>query len=124
MTERKKARQTGQGFGPAGEKLWRSVADAYELEEHESVLLTQACRTLDTINTLQARLDAADVLDARYRGRVHPCLPELRAQRLVLARLLKALDVADEADVEQPKRQRRRWPNGSYGTGKSLGAVS
>ena len=99
--------------------MWRSVAEDYELEEHESVLLTQACRTVDTIEVLQARLDVADVLDDRYNGRVHPCLPELRLQRLALARLLKALDVGD-AD-EQPKRQRRRWPNGSYGI---KGAVS
>ena len=127
MTERKrKARQTDQaaGFGPAGERLWHSVADVYELEEHEAVLLRQACVTVDTIEELQTRLDAADVLDERYSGRVHPCLPELRAQRLALARLLKSLDVGDAADVEQPKRQRRRWPNGAYGTGKSLGVVS
>ncbi len=79
----------------------------------------QACRTVDVIEELQARLYAADVLDERYNGRVHPCLPELRQQRLALARLLKALDVGDAE--EQPKRQRRRWPNGNYGI---KGAVS
>ena len=108
-----------RGLGAEGKKLWNTVAGTYELEVDEVILLTQACRTLDTIEKLQRRLDAADVLDDRYSGRVHPALPELRQQRLALSRLLKALDVGDPA--EQPKRQRRRWPNGNYGI---RGAVS
>ena len=107
-----------RGLGPAGRKLWRSVVADYELDEHESVLLTQACRTVAVIERLQAQLDAADVLDDRYNGRVNPLLPELRQQRLALTRMLKELKVPS-ADG-QPKRQRRRWPNG-YGI---KGAVS
>ena len=68
-----------------------------ELEADEVILLREACRTLDTVDELQRRLDAADVLDERYGGRVHPALPELRAQRLALSRLLKALDISNAA---------------------------
>jgi hypothetical protein len=78
-----------RGLGAEGKRLWNTIAGAYELEVDEVILLTQSCRTLDTIEKLQRRLDATDVLDDRYNGRVHPALPELRQQRLAFALVVK-----------------------------------
>lgn len=106
--------KTPRGLGPAGKKFWTRVVDEFRLEPHEELLLEQVCKTVDIIAALEKRLAAdADVIDESYGGRAHPALPELRAQRLALARLLKSLHV--DTDAEQPKRQRRRWPNGNYG---------
>jgi hypothetical protein len=45
----------------SGLKLWRSVVDVYELGEHETVLLVQACRTVDLLDELApaVQLDGA-----------------------------------------------------------------
>jgi hypothetical protein len=98
------------GLGDAGATLWRQTVDSFELAEHELVLLEQICHTLDAISILQQRLDAADVLDERYNGRVHPCLPELRQQRLALGRLLRQLGIPGLEAPGKPKLRRERWP--------------
>src|SRR6476659_6091373 len=100
------------GLGAAGRRLWSAVVDDFELAEHETVLLEQICHTIDAISALQQRLNDADVLDERYNGRVHPALPELRAQRLALGRLLGALNIPGLQAEGKPKRRRDQWPNG------------
>jgi hypothetical protein len=96
----------------AGTTLWCHVVDDFELAPHELVLLEQICHTIDAIDALQRRLNDADVLDERYNGRVHPALPELRAQRLALGRLLGALNIPGLQPEGKPKRRRDHWPNG------------
>jgi hypothetical protein len=94
-----------------GMALWHHVVDDFELADHELVLLEQICRTVDAIDALQKRLDAADVLDASPHGlRAHPCLPELRQQRLVLGRLLTTLNIPGLIAEGKPKLRRERWP--------------
>jgi hypothetical protein len=64
-----------------------SVVYDYELSQHELNLLLQIARTVDSCEQLQARRDAEDVLDSSpHTLRVHPALPELKAQRLALSR--------------------------------------
>lgn len=78
------------GAQQAGRRLWRAVLAAYELDEHELVLLRQAVRVADTCEVLQAAVDAdGPMLD----GKAHPALVELRQQRILLARLVAALRV-------------------------------
>lgn len=67
--------QVPSGLAAAGRTLWKAVVDDWELSAAELNLLLQICRTVDTLEVLQARLDAADVLDepvrrpgARLRG--------------------------------------------------------
>lgn len=105
------------GAGEAGRRLWRSVLADYELAEHELVLLRQAVRTADMCESLQGEVDRSGPL---VDGRVHPGLVELRAQRLLLARLIVALRVplGDQDDVgrqEGPGRTQRRPMRGFYG---------
>lgn len=74
-----------RGLGAAGRRLWKSVTDTYELEEHERAVLTEAARTADLCAKLAAKADRIDGTS--------PVLVELRQQRLALAKLLGALKV-------------------------------
>jgi hypothetical protein len=72
--------------------LWQSTVAEFELEEHELVLLREACRTADAVDALQAAVDGEGVLNVSPQGvRAHPALVELRAQRICFARLVAQL---------------------------------
>ena len=78
----------------SGRALWRAVVDEFDLDEHERQLLHETCRTRDLCDRLQVVLDADGVMSDSSQGvRVHPAAVELRQQRIVLARLLAALNV-------------------------------
>src|SRR5689334_11225307 len=80
-----------RGMGNEGRKLWRAVLRDYELNEHEVLLLRQACLTADTCATLHGLVESEGHL--LESGKANPALVELRQQRIVLARLLVALRV-------------------------------
>ncbi|MFN3003263.1 terminase [Mycolicibacterium wolinskyi] len=90
---------TPAGLSGSGLLLWNSVVADFELDEHELAILREACRTVNGIDALQARVDRDGVLNESPQGlRVHPGLVELRQQRLALTKLLAALAIpADEA---------------------------
>ncbi len=97
------------GLKAGGRRLWRSVADEYELEEHERAVLLEACRTVDACAALQETLEADGVMNASPQGvRAHPALVELRQQRLTLARLTAALRIPLEDDEEAAPRLPQR----------------
>ncbi|EIC63011.1 hypothetical protein [Mycobacteroides abscessus] len=97
------------GLAGSGLLLWKSVVGEFDLDEHELAILREACRTVNAIDALQARVDRDGVLNESPQGlRVHPGLVELRQQRLALTKLLAALAIpADE--------------NAASGTGKRYG---
>ncbi len=102
----------------AGRRLWSSVTDVYDLEEHESAVLVEAVRTADALTVLDAVVRAEGPLLAGPQGvRAHPALVEARAQRVVLARLLAALRLpaGGEGDQQANARTRRSGPRGVYG---------
>lgn len=105
----------------ADHPLWEAVTDAYELAEHELVLLGEACRTAVLCDELQDRLDDdGPLLKGKDGPRVHPAAVELRQQRIVLARLLVALRIPtdDEGEVDpESGRTQRRGVRGVYGMG-------
>lgn len=111
------------GSGRAGRKLWRAVMEQFELNDHEVALLERACRTADACANLQAVVDAEGVMARNRFGDPvpHPALVELRAQSLVLARLIVALRVPlGEQDTEPApvtRRTQRRGVRGVYGLG-------
>ena len=98
------------GTKAAGRVLWRSILEDYELDEHELVLLRQACRSADLCDDLQVIVDREGPMVA---GRVHPALVELRQQRIVLARLLVALRVP-LGESDDSGRAQRRGTRGVY----------
>jgi hypothetical protein len=109
----------------AGKRLWASVAEHYDLEEHERALLVEAARTVDLLDDLEAlvRADGA-VIDSPQGRKANPAVVEVRQQRIALARLLAALRLpaGEEGDEQAGARpQRRVGVRGTYGI---RGAVS
>lgn len=80
------------GAGAAGRRLWSSVVEPFDLDEHELALLRQACRTADLLDKLDAEVRRDGPMVGSGDGRkAHPTAVESRAQRIALARLLAAL---------------------------------
>ena len=100
------------GLKASGRQLWDSVNAQYGLEAHESSLLLEACQTLDIVQGLQS---VVETLGLDCAGRE---LAELRQQRLVLARLLVALQLPGGlAEDSRPMRTQRRGVRGVYRIG-------
>lgn len=95
----------------AGRRLWDSVADEYDLDEHEQQLLAQACRTADLIEQLDAAVRRDGPLMESPQGvKAHPAAVEVRQQRIAFARLVGVLrlptgETGDEsASARKPRR--------------------
>lgn len=112
----KPASRPPRGLATAGRRLWRSVADDYELDQHEYVLLTQACRVLDLCDRLDAEVAGAPVTVTNHRGDqvAHPAIVESRQQSITLTRLLASLRLPSGEQSEN-RPQRRGAARGSYG---------
>ncbi|MCW2763617.1 MAG: hypothetical protein JWR85_3818 [Marmoricola sp.] len=101
------------GLRKAGRTLWTAVLTDYELTEHESVVLREACRTADSLDALQALLESEGLMSETSQGaRIHPALVELRQQRIALARLFAALNIPTGAEGG---RTQHRGSRGVYG---------
>ncbi len=107
------------GTGTAGRRLWADVLKAYELEQHELLLLREAVRTVDVLDDLTARVAVdGSVIGSSQGDRAHPALVEARQQRITLARLLAALRLpaGEESEQRSDRRlQRRVGVRGVYG---------
>lgn len=112
-----------RNLGSAGRRLWRSIQTDFELSEHESAILRQACAVADVCADLQSRVDLEGTMTADRFGdsRANPALVELRQQQILLTRLVVALRVplGDQEAVSDGRGQ-RRGVRGVYG----LGSVS
>lgn len=106
-----------RGLSPVGRKLWTDVTGDYELEAHELLLLLNCAQTADVVAALQAQVDAdgGPVLPVELGGKPHPCLAELRQERVLLARLLTALRVPIG---DEDARSQRRGIRGVYTLGR------
>jgi hypothetical protein len=103
------------GLGKTGRALWRAVMRDFALDEHETTILREACRTADSLDALQVLLEAEGLMSETSQGpRIHPALVELRQQRVTFARLLTALRIPiGEADAG--RTQARGGTRGVYG---------
>jgi hypothetical protein len=91
------------------------VLDDYVLDEHETTILREFCRTADSLDDSQGLLDAERITSASSQGmRVHPALVELRQQRVAFARLLTALRIPT-GEIDAGRTQQRGGPRGIYG---------
>lgn len=73
-------------------RLWLSILDGYELDEHEMAVLVEVVRTVDQLDALDVMVRREGVVvDTPQGPRAHPALVEARQQRIVLARLLTKL---------------------------------
>ena len=105
-----------KGLHAAGRRLWRAVLDPYEFDEHELLLLREACRCADRLDRLDVEAAAGSVTVTNHRGDqvAHPALTEARQQQITLSRLLASLrlPVGEEEGLVRP--QRRGGARGSY----------
>ncbi len=105
-------------LGPAGQAFWDSIAPHADLAEYELVQLRQACLVTDLIDALNAVVsrEGAAVDDPMIgASKPHPCVVELRHQRVTLARLVGALRIPSRDGGTTP--QRRTGVRGSYSPG-------
>ncbi len=107
------------GTRAPGRRLWSSVVDVYDLDEHELALLREAVRTVDLLDLLEAELRRDGVMVESPQGcKAHPAAVEARQQRIALARLLAALRLPAGQDGDQQiaaRPQRRVGVRTPYG---------
>lgn len=106
-------------LGHPGRRLWDSIVNEYDLDEHELALLVEAVRTVDLCDKLDAtvRRDGA-IIESPQGMKAHPAAVEVRQQRIALARMLAALRMpaGEDGDQVQGRRpQRRTGARGVYG---------
>jgi len=112
-----------RGIGKNGRKLWKSVTEYFDLDQHEELLLLQAVRAVDRLDAMAAALEDAPLTVRNARGEevAHPLLVESRQTSLMLARLLASLRLPSgliEGEGGEPRLirpQRRGAARGVYG---------
>lgn len=108
---------TPAGLQTAGVALWRAVTVEYEIDQHELLLLREACRCADRLERLAVEAAAGSVTVTNVKGDLtaHPALVEARQQSLTLARLLASLRLPSGEETGERRPQRRGAARGSYG---------
>lgn len=98
-----------RGLQKAGKGLWLAVTDEFDLAGYEKTLLLEACRCVDLCGRLQ-RIVVREGPVVPWQGstRINLAVTALRQNRVVLARLLGALDVPDSDETVYGARRRRR----------------
>ena len=112
MTETKNVPEAPSGLGVSGKKLWDEVLEPWELDQHELLLLTEACRTVDQLDLLDAAVKEHGIM--LPDGRMHPALVEARQQRITLTRLIASLRLPEGLEDGVARPQRRGAARGSY----------
>jgi hypothetical protein len=103
------------GLQLGGRAFWRAIVTEFELVDHELVILKEACRTIDLLDSLQGALDSDGPLQSWGEGvRQHPAVPATRDHRIALARLLAALGIPGDEEDQPPRGSR-----GVYRPGRS-----
>jgi hypothetical protein len=112
-----KAPKAPAGLAVAGQKLWRSVTDLYDLEVYEELLLLQGCRCADQLDRLAAEAALGSVTVTNYKGDqvAHPALTEGRQQAIMLSRLLASLRLPSGEEFGDVRPQRQGGSRGAYG---------
>ncbi|MEV5711253.1 hypothetical protein [Actinoallomurus sp. NPDC052274] len=101
-----------KGAGRAGRKLWNSIVKDLDLDldTHEELLLVQAVRCADRLDSMAAELENAPLTLRNARGDevAHPLLVESRQQSILLSRLLASLRLPSglqDDDMDRPQRR-------------------
>ena len=97
MTEKLQV-PTPRGLSGRGRRFWRETTGRYLFRPDELELLTEACRCMMLLDTIEAECLASPLLVAGTRGsaKSSPLLVELRLQRATLQRLLRGLRLPDD----------------------------
>lgn len=97
----------------AGRKLWISVAESFELEDHDHVLLTALAETLDRKVAAEKELREHGSLTFTNRHeelKPHPLIAVVRDCNMTIARLRRELSLSEMPDESRPPRLRYGGP--------------
>jgi hypothetical protein len=95
--------------GP-GRDFFERIVAAFDLDDAEQAILLEAARTVAACAELERVVHQQGVTDVSSQGvRAHPALVELRQQRSVLLKLLKALGVDGAEEARGPIIRERTW---------------
>lgn len=83
------------GLGLRGRQLWDDLTATYGFDAGEEDVLLEACRTLDTIDSLAAAIERDGVMITGSQGQLvlNSAIAEQRQQQAAFARLWVALNV-------------------------------
>lgn len=100
-------------FGPRGSRLMASLISQDASLEDESNPLREvaisACHTADRVQLLEELCRKTEpVVEGRTGPVTHPLFVEVRNQAALLARLVSALRLPDEATGKRPQRRQLR----------------
>jgi hypothetical protein len=100
-------------LGERGSRLWDSLLAQDSALENESNPMREvalsACRTADRVDDLEQQSAATDpVVDGRAGPMIHPLFAEVRQQSALLARLVAALRLPDDASGKRPQHRQLR----------------
>jgi hypothetical protein len=101
--------------------VWAKITESYELRTDELRLLEDACREMDLIDRMHADLAVRDFFTVGSMGQpvMSPLVAEIRQHRMVLASLLRALKLPDDAGAPAVNQQRQAgnasWASRSRG---------
>lgn len=114
------------GLKARGKALFRQVMSIYVLDPAETVLLVEACKTLDRIDAMEAELSRDGLTVAGGRGqlpRPHPLLPELRETQKLASRLVAelALPLPGEQVGRRRSPQQKAAAGARWGRDAKLG---
>lgn len=115
LTPKNQAKQAVKPPGhlkTAGKRLWSHVNEMFDLEDHDRVLLTALCETVDRKNQAEKALKAHGSLTFTNRYgelKPHPLVAIIRDCNVLIARLRRELALSEE---EPPDR---RPPRLKYG---------
>jgi hypothetical protein len=103
-----------KGLGATGRRLWRAILADYQLEVHELLVLTEACRVVDRLDRLATEAEGAELTVENSRGDVvaNPVFCEARQQEITLIRLIASLRLP--VDETQARPQRRGGARAPY----------
>jgi len=100
-------------LGTRGQRLWDSLLAQDSALEDESNPMREvalsAARTADRVDHLEQMAATIDpVVEGRGGPMIHPLLAEVRQQSALLARLVAALRLPDEATGKRPQKRQVR----------------
>lgn len=101
------------GLQTRGKRLWRNLlaqdAELTKINEPRREVALTACRTADRVDQLeQLALVTNPVIETERATIIHPVYAEVRQQAALLARLVAALRLPDEATGKKPQRRQVR----------------
>jgi hypothetical protein len=97
------------GLKMGGKRLWNRITGEFDLAEHETTVLLQACRIVDVLDRLQVAIDSSEVLVVSPQGlKANPAVVEFRQQAVTLAKCMASLRIPIDSDSAEGRLPQQR----------------